>query len=218
MIKKLYNPTQAEGGLVNIAATSSGCCGASGTVCQYRVINFSATVTGITFKSAKTNANVTKIIGSYTTNHGLEALLIAALESEGYVAEGTDSVSVVDNASNKDIYITGEAVVSTINATSVTTACTTKSICDYVLTTVGGTAKPFKQNNGTPTNLTFGAAQSAADVKTLIENATTGEESVAVVKNDDNSFTITIVFENNNDFSFNGAPFVRSNCRLTYLV
>ena len=114
-----------------------------------QVINFSATVTGITFKSAKTNANVTKIIGSYTTNHGLEALLIAALESEGYVAEGTDSVSVVDNASNKDIYITGEAVVSTINATSVTTACTTKSICDYVLTTVGGTAKPFKQNNGT---------------------------------------------------------------------
>ena len=165
----MYNPNPSRRGLVNIATTFL----AGGFwygMSVYRVINFSATVTGITFKSAKTNANVTKII-VYTTNHGLEAPLIAALESEGYVAEGTDSVSVVDNASNKDIYITGEAVVSTIHF--VTTACTTKSICDYVLTTVGVPQSRSNRITEPLLILPFGAAQSA-DVKTLIENATTG--------------------------------------------
>lgn len=215
MIKPLLNPDQAKGGTLQIAKQDVGCCGSGkSTGCQWSWINFSASVTSITFFSYQNGGGaVTMPIGAYSSNAELEALIKQAFIDAGFSVEGTDTVTVVDNASNKDIYIYTTTTIAQINSTVPTKKCVYTSICDYTLVSKGGTNIPFVQNGGTPSLLTFGSGTDASAVKTAIEGAATGEISVTVTKDAENNFTIVITHLNNMDFSLDGKAFEKSNCR-----
>lgn len=224
MIKVLYNPNQATGGLVQIPKVDSGCPACNNIApCKYTIANVASgtTITSITFVSAKTGESVVKTIGAYANKYELMDLFRAAFESEGYTVQGTDAIQINPNAgnpANTDYVFIGEAVVTAINALTATATCNKTVICSYTLTSAGGTAIPFVNDQGVSTNVTFDDESTANAVQSQIAGAVTGEQSVTVVKNDDNTFTITIVHLNNLTFSLDGDDFVKSDCHVDYIA
>ena len=221
MIRVAYNPQQALGGVAQISKTKSGCDTCTTlTECKYETLNLSATVTSITFVSAKTGTSVVKTIGAYSTRGELTDLLIAAFESEGFVVSGTESIRVRPNAvtaANTDITFIGEAVVTKVNAITLTPVCTPTLTCSYVLSSEGGTALPFVNDLGVTNNVTFDDQTTAATLQSTIAGHITGEVSVNVKKSAANVFTITIKHRDNKTFSLDSIPFVKTMCELDYV-
>lgn len=227
MIKKMYNPDATPDSALVLTQTDSGCtnCDPADT-CKYVRVGVPAatTITSITFVSAKTGASVAKTIGTYSTQHQLEGLLIAAFESEGYEVEDGNPIGVqilvnASNSANRDYVFTGEAEITLINALAITKTCNPVSICSYTLTTGDVTAVPFVNDLGVSTNITIDySTDSAADVDTDISALITDEIAVDVVKNSPaETFTITIKHYNNKSFSLNGENFVKSDCYVDYV-
>lgn len=223
MIKVLYNPNQATGGLVQIGKVDSGCPACDNiTPCKYTRANVTAgtVITSITFRSAKTNASVVKTIGAYTTQYQLQDLLRAAFESEGYTVQGSDAIQIIPNATtpaNSDYIFIGEANVTFINALATTQTCNRQSVCTYTMVTEGGTAIPYVNDLGVSTDLTFGSGTAASAVTTLFANATTAEVSILTTKDVANVFTIQIKHLNNKNFSLDGDSFVKTDCYIDYV-